>query len=67
MDIGGFWALTLISVEPYAANLGVKVVAALFGFFAHRSFTYEIKDREAIYKHAARYFGVALLLSLIHI
>ena len=61
IDIGGFWILTSVLVSPSTANLGIKVLAALFGFFAHRQFTYEIKDKEGIYKHAARYFGVALI------
>ena len=61
IDIGGFWILTKLSISPSVANLGIKVLAALFGFFAHRQFTYNIKGKVGVYTHASRYFGVALL------
>ena len=53
--------MTNLSVTPSKANLGIKVLAALFGFFAHRQFTFNIKDRDGVFSHAVRYFGVALL------
>jgi putative flippase GtrA len=61
IDIGGFWILTNLLISPSVANLGIKVLAALFGFFAHRQFTYNIKGKDEVYRHAFRYFGVALL------
>lgn len=61
IDFGGYIFLLGLGYPPVLANTLVKVVAAIFGFFAHRSFTYSIKERDGILKHAARYFGLALL------
>lgn len=60
IDFGGYIFLLGLDYSPLVANALIKVVAAIFGFFAHRFFTYSIKERIDIGKHAARYFGLAL-------
>ncbi|MEC5216767.1 putative flippase GtrA [Actimicrobium sp. GrIS 1.19] len=60
IDLGGFMLLISIHYSPLVANVLVKIVAAVFGFYAHRYFTYSIVDKEEIGKHAIRYFGLAL-------
>lgn len=61
IDIGGFWVLTNLSFAPHTANLAIKILAALFGFYAHRKYTYKIEHKAGVYGDAVRYFGVALL------
>lgn len=60
IDMGGFCLLIKIGADPVAANLMVKVVAAIFGFFMHRRFTYRIGGRVDIGSHAKKYFSLAL-------
>ena len=61
IDFGGFIVLLKLGYSPVLANVMIKVAAAIFGFFSHRYFTYSIKERNEIGKHAVRYFGLALL------
>ena len=51
--------LLSIGYPPLWANTLIKVVAAIFGFFAHRYFTYSIKVRDGMGREAIRYFGLA--------
>jgi len=60
IDFGGFILLLNIGYSPFWANTLIKVVAAIFGFFSHRYFTYLIKVRDGMGKDAIRYFGLAL-------
>ncbi|MBC7404635.1 MAG: GtrA family protein [Cytophaga sp.] len=60
IDFGGFILLLNIGYSPFWANTLIKVVAAIFGFFSHRYFTYLIKVRNGMGKDAIRYFGLAL-------
>jgi putative flippase GtrA len=60
IDFGGYLLLMSLGYSPVLANALIKIVAAIFGFFAHRHFTYSIKERNDIGKHAVRYFGLAL-------
>ena len=60
IDFGGYILLLNIGYKPVIANMMIKVVAAIFGFFTHRYFTYSIRERNEIGKHAVRYFGLAL-------
>jgi putative flippase GtrA len=60
IDFGGFIFLFNIGYSPFWANTLIKVVAAIFGFFSHRYFTYLIKVRDGVGKDAIRYFGLAL-------
>lgn len=59
IDFGGFIFLLSIGYPPLWANTLIKVVAAIFGFFAHRYFTYSIKVRDGMGREAIRYFGLA--------
>ena len=61
IDMGGFYFLITTGFDPVAANVAVKVLAAICGFFMHRRFTYRIEGREAIESHARKYFGLALV------
>jgi putative flippase GtrA len=61
IDFGGFWMLYHAGLPAAASNVSVKIGAAIFGFYAHRYFTYQINGRSDIFSHAAKYFGVALL------
>jgi putative flippase GtrA len=60
IDFGGYIALMGLGYSPVSSNAMIKVVAAIFGFFSHRYFTYSITERNDIWKHAVRYFGLAL-------
>jgi putative flippase GtrA len=60
-DIGGYVLMISIGIKPLFANAAVKILAAVFGFFMHRNFTYKIKDNSKIHIHAYRYFGMAFL------
>lgn len=61
IDMGGYYILLRLDTHPVSANLIVKVVAALCGFFMHRRFTYQIAEADGQMTHAAKYFGLALL------
>jgi hypothetical protein len=56
---GGYIFLMSLAYAAVVVNELIKVVAALFGFFAHRHFTYSIKERKNIGKYAVKYFGLA--------
>ena len=61
IDFGGFLFLFRLGCAPLVANALIKIIAAIFGFFSHRRFTYSIKGMDGAGKHAARYFGMALI------
>jgi putative flippase GtrA len=61
IDIGGYVLMLYLGIKPILANACIKIVAAFFGFFMHRKFTYQIKGKKKIRTHAMRYFGMALL------
>lgn len=60
IDFGGFIFLLNSGYSPFLANTIIKIIAAIFGFYGHRYFTYLIKEREGIGRDAIRYFGLAL-------
>jgi putative flippase GtrA len=60
IDLGGFILLLGLNYSPFVSNILVKVVAAIFGFFGHRYFTYVVTDNQDMSKHAIKYFGLAL-------
>lgn len=61
IDMGGYIFLLQLQLSPALSNLLTKVVAVVFGFYAHRVFTYQIKDKTNLFNHAIKYFGLALL------
>lgn len=61
VDMGGFIALTHLSLPPIWANGASKVLAGLFAFLAHRTFTFEGSTRHAAGGQAMRYW---ILLAL---
>ena len=61
IDMGGYYVLIHMGFDPIVANVIVKIVAAICGFFMHRRFTYQITEAEGKLAHATKYFGLALL------
>jgi putative flippase GtrA len=61
IDMGGFIVLLFLNVPPILANILVKIGAAIFGFYGHRYFTYQIKHSNNILAHAIKYFGLVLV------
>lgn len=60
IDLGGFILLLSYGLSPLTSNIIIKLVAAIFGFFSHRYFTYSIKNFNEIKKEAIRYFSLAI-------
>ena len=60
VDFGGFFVLLHAGVPLVWANVTVKILAAIFGFFAHRKFSYRIQGYAGAWPHAVKYFGLAL-------
>lgn len=63
IDMGGYIIMVYLGIKPIFANACIKIVAAIFGFFMHRNFTYQIKNKKKIRLQAIKYFGMALLYS----
>lgn len=61
VDMGGYIFLLYLGLSPVYSNSLVKVAAAIFGFYAHRFFTYQIKDKTNIFNHAIKYGSLVLL------
>lgn len=61
IDMGGFYLLVSMRLDPVVANICVKIIAATSGFFMHRRFTYRIRSSDDALLHAKKYFGLALL------
>ena len=57
IDLGGFYALISTTViGPLPANVGGKIAAGLFAFFAHRRFTFNVQEETGKVTQAVRYF-----------
>lgn len=62
VDIGVFSLLYQSGMADLAvANIAGKVCTAIFGFFAHRSVTFQMTSNQSIVKEAAKYFTVVIL------
>lgn len=61
IDLGGYYLLLQAGVGHLLANVIVKVVAVLTGFYLHRRFTYQITERQDAVAHAKKYFGLAFV------
>ena len=62
LDFGGFYALYHGGIAtPVVANLGGKLIAGLFAFFAHRGFTFRVHESERRASHAVKYFVLLAL------
>ncbi|MDY7577610.1 GtrA family protein [Herbaspirillum sp. RTI4] len=61
IDMGGYYCLIRLGWSPIASNVFVKIVAAIFAFFMHRRFTYQISESAKAVVHAKKYFGLALI------
>lgn len=61
VDMGGYYFLVRLDTHPVSANIVVKVLAAICGFFMHRRFTYKINESDGQIAQATKYFGMALL------
>lgn len=60
IDLGGYYVLIRLNVSPVIANIIVKVIAAICGFYLHRRYTYQIKSSAEVVAHAKKYFGLTL-------
>ncbi|WP_168207235.1 GtrA family protein [Tardiphaga sp. vice278] len=77
VDIGVFSLLYQSGMASLAvANIAGKICTAVFGFFVHRSVTFQLTSNHSIVKEAVKYFTVVilwaplttwLLLLLVHI
>lgn len=57
IDMGGFFLLlTHMAMAPLTANIISKVLAGVFAFFAHRSFTFEVAHEGGKMQQAVKYF-----------
>lgn len=61
IDLGGFLLFLKAGLPPVPANISIKIIAALFGFYMHRTFTFEINSKDGVGFHAIKYFGLALI------
>ena len=61
IDMGGYFLLLQIGTHPVSANIFVKILAALCGFFMHRYYSYQITEVNGQKIHAIKYFGLALI------
>lgn len=62
LDMGGFLLLmTWLAMEPLAANVIGKILAGLFAFVAHRSFTFGVTGTSGTRRQALRYFTLLAL------
>lgn len=62
LDMGGFLLLiTWLAMEPVTANIIGKVLAGLFAFVAHRSFTFGVAGTSGTRQQALRYFTLLAL------
>lgn len=59
--MGGYYILLRVDTDPVQANIIVKVLAAVCGFYMHRRFTYQIAETDGQIAHATKYFGLALI------
>lgn len=62
LDMGGFVLLFAhFGVDPLVANVVGKVLAGLFAFVAHRSFTFGVAEAGGTGQRAVRYFTLLAL------
>ena len=62
VDIGVFSLLYYTRLADITvANLTGKVATAIFGFFAHRTVTFQLTGNRGMAKEAIKYFGLAFL------
>lgn len=62
LDLGGFVLLfTYFVVDPLVANVTSKVIAGLFAFVVHRSYTFGVAGAGGTAQQAARYFTLLAL------
>jgi putative flippase GtrA len=57
IDMGLFLIVLYLELSgPIMANVLAKIVAGIFAFVAHRSFTFRVSENPAIRQQAIRYF-----------
>nr|BFD44631.1 hypothetical protein FFPRI1PSEUD_61300 [Pseudomonas sp. FFPRI_1] len=62
LDMGGFVLLfTHFGLDPLLANMVSKILAGVFAFIAHRSFTFGMAEAGGTLQQAVRYFAVLAL------
>lgn len=59
LDMGGFILLFAhFDIEPLLANVVSKILAGLFAFVAHRSFTFGVAEPDIKVQQGMRYFAL---------
>ncbi|AAY94696.1 GtrA family protein [Pseudomonas protegens] len=62
LDMGGFVLLfSHFGVDPLLANVICKLLAGVFAFIAHRSFTFGVVETAGRLQQAVRYFALLAL------
>ena len=62
LDFGLFWLLIHnTACNAFEANTAGKIIAIIFAFFAHRTFTFGVAKNEEIGHSAIKYLGVFII------
>lgn len=62
LDMGAFIVMVrLFRFDPVLANLIAKIIAAIFAFYAHRSFTFGLGSISGKLGQATRYFSLVAI------
>ncbi len=62
LDMGGFLLIfNLLATGPITANVFGKILAGVFAFLAHRSFTFGVENGEKAGRQATMYFALLAL------
>ena len=61
LDLGSFSALVHIGTGLILANVAAKLVAGLFAFFMHKTFTFQKRDSGRVWREAIVYFSLLMV------
>lgn len=57
-DMGGFLLTLKLTAAPLIANICGKLMAGMFAFFTHRSFTFRLAGQQRHHRQAVMYFAL---------
>jgi putative flippase GtrA len=58
LDMGGFLLALKLTAAPLLANICGKLLAGVFAFFTHRSFTFRLAGHHRHHRQAVMYFAL---------
>lgn len=61
IDMGCYIFFISLDINPLWANFWGKIISITLSFFAHRYYTYTIKQSDNLISHALRFLGLAFL------